>query len=304
MKTRNTITKLITMTLAALVAADLLCAGGLLQPVKAQTGDDTVTLVSYASIGIVHGQKVRLSVANTKESGGTLSLSFSFYLAHGTNASSSVPIYKSEWIKVPQGEFRFNDVARKDLNTEGEAQTGRAQLLMTMTMMAPAGSNTDDFPATLEIIEDGETVKTDSKYRLILLAAERSKPLNAPIGFMPGEKFRYSFFYPKEEGDQPVSVTTYVYDSYGNLLKQTDPVVLRPGDSQFVDIYREDLPVPGDVMTGRLQVREDVRVALMDGSVRPVKLSISREVVNNRTGSSSSGGDYYTGTVSVSGDGF
>jgi len=72
----------------ALVAAELLCGAGLLQPVKAQTGDGSVKFVSYASIGIVHGQKVRLSVANNEESGGTLSLSFSFYLAHGSNASS------------------------------------------------------------------------------------------------------------------------------------------------------------------------------------------------------------------------
>jgi len=57
MKTRNTITKLITMTLAALVAAELLCGAGLLQPVKAQTGDGSVKFVSYASIGIVHGQR-------------------------------------------------------------------------------------------------------------------------------------------------------------------------------------------------------------------------------------------------------
>ena len=306
MKTRNTITKLITMTLAALVAADLLCGGGLLQPVKAQTGDGSVKFVSYASIGIVHGQKIRLSVANNEESGGTLSLSFSFYLAHGSNASSSVPLYESEWIKVPQREFRFSDVSRKDLNTEGEPETGRVQMMVRVTIIAPAGSNADDFPASLEIIEDGvqsgETVQTDSKYRLILVAAKRSK-LNAPIGFYPGQKFRYSFFYPKEEGDQPVSVTTYVYDSYGNLLRQTDPVVLQPGDLHVLDIDRDDLRVPGEEGTGRLQVRAGIQVAAMDGSVRPVKLSVSMEVVNNRTGSTS-GGDYFTGTVSVSGDGF
>jgi hypothetical protein len=237
---------------------------------------------------------------------GTLSLLFSYYLAHGSNASSSVPLYESEWIKVPQREFRFSDVSRKDLNTEGEPETGRARMTVRVTMIAPAGSSAEDFPASLEIIEDGvqsrETVQTDSKYRLILLAAKRSK-LNAPIGFYPGQKFRYSFYYPKEEGDQPVSVTTYVYDSYGNLLKQTDPVVLRPGDFHALDIYRDDLLVPGEERTGRLQVREGVQVALMDGSVRPVKLSVSMEVVDNRTGSTS-GGDYYTGTISVSGDGF
>ena len=98
-------------------------------------------------------------------------------------------------------------------------------------------------------------------------------------------------------------MTTYVYDSYGNLLRQTDPVVLRPGDLHVLDIDRDDLPAPGEERTGRLQVREGIQVALMDGSVRPVKLSVSMEVVNNRTGSTS-GGDYYTGTVSVSGDGF
>ena len=301
MKTRNTIIKLITitMTMAALVTANL-------QPVKAQTGDGSVRFVSYASIGIVHGQKIRLGVTNTDGSGGTLSLSFSYYLAHGTNASS-VPLYESEWIKVPSKEFRFADVSREQLNTEGEPETRRAQLIVKVNFIAPAGSDADDFPVSLEILEDevqdGETVQTDSKYRLILVAAQRSKQLNAPIGFNPGERLRYSFLYPKEEGDQPVSVQAYVYDSVGNLLSQTDPVVLRPGDSQVFDIDHDDLRVSGEERTGRLQVRGGIQTALMDGSVRPVKLSVSMEVVNNRSGSTS-GGNYFTGTVSVSGDGY
>ena len=303
MKTRNTITKLIAMIMTVAV----LCAGVLLQPAKAQT-DGSVRFVSYASIGIVHGQRLRLSVGNTKESGGTLTLSFSYYLAHGSNAASSVPLYESEWIKVPSREFRFSDVSREDLITEGEPRTGRAQLLLKVTMIAPAGSDADDFPASLEIIDDqaqdGETVRPDSKYRLIILAAKRSKQMNAPIGLNLGERLRYSFYYPSEEGDQPVRVTTYVYDSYGNLLKQTDPVVLRPGDGHIVDINHDDLRVPGE---GRVQVRAGVQVALMDGSVRTIKIHGSMELVNNQTGSTAGGpygGDYYTGTVSVSGDGF
>ena len=301
MKTRNTIIKLVTITMAvaALVAANL-------QPVKAQTGDGSVRFVSYASVGIVHGEKIRLSVSNTKESGGSASLSFSYYLAHGTNAAS--PLYESGWIKVPSKEFRFADVSREELNTEGEPQTGRAQLMVKVNFIAPAGSDPDDFPASLEILEDevqdGETVQVDSKYRLILLAAKRSEQMNAPIGFNPGERLRYTFFYPNEEGDQPVKVAAYIYDSYGNLLTQTDPVVLRPGDSHVFDIDRDNLRVPGDERTGRLQVRGGIQAALMDGSVRTVNLSVSMEVVNNRSGSSSSGGSYYTGTVSVSGDGF
>ena len=84
---------------------------------------------------------------------------------------------------MPQREFRFSDVSRKDLNSEGEPETGRAQMMVRVTIIAPAGSNADDFPASLEIIEDevqsGETVQTDSKCRLVLLAAKRSKQLNA-----------------------------------------------------------------------------------------------------------------------------
>ena len=48
MKTRNTITKLITITMAVatLAAAGLLCGAGWLQPVEAQSGDGNVRFVS------------------------------------------------------------------------------------------------------------------------------------------------------------------------------------------------------------------------------------------------------------------
>ena len=307
MKTRNAITKLINKTLAAatLIAASLLYGTSLLQPVQAQT-DGSVRFVSYATIGIVPGERVRLSVANTEESAGNLTLSFSYYLAHQSNSSSNVPLYESDLITVPRGEFRFSDVSRKDLNTEGEPETGRAQVMVKVTMIAPAGSNPEDFPCSLEIIEeeaqDGQSVQTDSKYRLIILAAKRSKQL-APIGFLPGERLSYTFFNPNEDGSQPIRVQAYVYDATGRLLMQTDPVELKPGHSYTANINRDDLRVAGERVTGRLQVRTGIQAVLIDGSVRPFKLSISMERVDNRTGGSS-GGDYYTGTVSVSGDGF
>ena len=277
MKTHNTITKLIaiTMALAALVAADLLGAG-LLQPVNAQIGDGSVRFVSYASLGIVPGEMVRLNVANTEKSG-TLSLSFSYYLAHMSNSSSSVPLYESEWIQVPPGEFRFSDVWRKDLNTEGERGTGRAEVILKITMIAPAGSDLENFPCSLEVIkdgvQDGDSVQTDSKYRLIILAAKRSKQL-APTGFKPGQSLRYTFIYPKEEGSQPVRVQAYVYDQTGRLLTQTDPVKLEPGQSYTATINHEDLPAEGDNGTERLQVRADIRVASVDGSVGRVKIPV------------------------------
>jgi uncharacterized membrane protein YjfL (UPF0719 family) len=58
MKTRHTLTKLITKTMAvaALAAAGILFGADWLQPVEAQSGDGSVTFVSYASIGIVPGE--------------------------------------------------------------------------------------------------------------------------------------------------------------------------------------------------------------------------------------------------------
>ena len=308
MKIRNKITKLITKTMAvaALAAAGLLCGTG--QTVHAQTGDGSVRFISYASAGIVEGQRIRVSVSNSEESTGTLSLSFSYYLAHGSNASTTDPFYETEWMRVPRGEFRFSEVRREDLKTEGEPLTGRAEVLVKVTMIGADGSNPDDFPGSLEIIGDGDqngqSVQTDSKYRLIILAAKGSKQL-APIGFKPGQRLSYTFVNPDEEGSQTVRVQAYIYDATGRLLTQTDPVDLRPGESYTAIINRDDLRVVGEEKTGRLQVRSGIQAVLLDGSVRPVRVSVSMQLVDNNTGTTEGGNyHYYTGTVSVSGDGF
>jgi len=70
MKTPNTMTKLIAITMAVAVLVAVVCLAGSLQPVEAQIADGSVRFVSYASAGIVHGERVRLSVSNTEESAG------------------------------------------------------------------------------------------------------------------------------------------------------------------------------------------------------------------------------------------
>jgi len=122
------------------------------------------------------------------------------------------------------------------------------------------------------------------------------------MGLPPGERFSLTFFNPKEEG-RSARVTTYVYDSANRLISQTDPVVLLPGQFYTSNIDSDDLRGAIEVGTGLPQVRVSTEMVLMDGSERHVELPFSMERVNKRTGSSSAG-TYYTGTVSVSGDGF
>jgi hypothetical protein len=229
-------------------------------------------------------------------------MSLSYYLAHQTNSSIGEPFYETELMEVPRGQFRTSEVRREDLRTEGEPETGRAQMMVRLTIIAPAGSQPEDFPGTLEVIKDGvgeQSAQVDSKYRLIIVAAKRSKQL-APIGLEPGDRLTYTFFNPNEEGSRTVGVTTYVYDAPGRLLAQTAPVVLRPGEWYTSTIKHEDLRLTGDAATGNTPVASGIQVVLMDGSVKNVNLHVSMERVD-RNGSTNSG-TYFTGSVTVSAD--
>jgi len=303
MKLRNPLTKLITLTMAVTA---LVGAAGLLQPVNGQTGDGSVKSVSYTSLGIVPGQTARLSVASDERSAGTMSWSFSYYLASGSNSSYSAPLYQSEWIKVAPGEVSFADVRRNDLHAYGDHLTGRVQVIVKVTRVAPTGGSPDDYPCSLEVIpdevQDGNSVLTDSKYRLVILPAKRAKQFN-PIGLIPGQSLRYTFYNQNDPGSQPVRARAYIYDATGRLLTQTDPVELRPGQARTVEIKCDDLRIAGEEVMKRLQVRAGFQVALMEGSQRNVNIPVWLELVDTATGTTQ-GGEYYTGTVTVSSDGF
>ena len=102
---------------------------------------------------------------------------------------------------------------------------------------------------------------------------------------------------------QPVRLRGYIYDATGRLLAQTDPIELRPSQAHTVEIKRDDLRVAGEELVGRLQVRAGFQVAQMDGPTRNVNIPVWLEVVNTATGITE-GGSYYTGSVTVSSDGF
>jgi len=297
------ITKLITLTM---VVTALVCVTGLPQPVKGQTGDGSATSVSYTSLGIVPGQTVRLSVASDEGSAGTMSWSCSYYLAPRSNSTYSAPLYQSEWLKVAPGEVGFADVRRNDLHAYGDPISGRVQVIVKVTRVAPAGGSPDDYPCSLEVIpdeiQDGNSIPTDSKYRLIILPAKRAKQFN-PIGIEPGLSLRYTFYNQNDPSSQPVRVRAYIYDPMGRLLAQTDPVELRPGQARTVEIKYDDLRVAGEEVMGRLQVRAGYQVALMDGPARSVNIPVWLEVVDTATGATQ-GGEYFAGTVTVSSDGF
>jgi hypothetical protein len=151
MKTRNTITKLITITMAVtgLAATGLLCRAGWLQPVEASGRDGSVRFVSYTGIGIVPRQKVRISVGNTANSPGS-TVTWTYKVTN----TGGVPLYESERIPVPSGEFRSSDISYSGLEVAGEPGTGRVQLMVKLVVELPTGIDPSHAIGSLELIDE------------------------------------------------------------------------------------------------------------------------------------------------------
>lgn len=303
MKIRKTIIKLaITMAMAALAAAGLLCSAVWLQPVEAQSGDGSVKFISYAAIGIVPGEKIRITVGNSASSSSNPNLaSATGWFRYSLTDPLGVILYQSEPIKVASGEFRSSDVFRRDLKTEGEPETGRAEVMLRATIEAWDGSNPDDFRISTEVIKEETGATSGGPYTHEVGHLMDTNSEAASVGFIPGERLSVTVFDPPDSG-APVRTTTYVYDGLGRTIARSAEVELWPDQSYTFAFNRDDLPEAGEEKTGRLQVRAVVQIALLDGSVRSFKLPVWVAVVNNRTGSTTSGGNYFCGTVSVSGD--
>ncbi|HET8670808.1 MAG TPA: hypothetical protein VFM05_09345 [Candidatus Saccharimonadales bacterium] len=164
MKTRSRITKLIVIMAVAAIAVigSSLVAG---RAGAAGRQDVNDIYVSRSIIGVIPGQGIRVSVGNTAVSPGS-TVTWTYKVTNPGN----VPLYESEWRYVPVRRFSFSDVSREDLNTEGEPGTRRAEVMVTVTLRVPAGSNPEDFPGSLEIIKEdtGATVGTSmAKLHLI-----------------------------------------------------------------------------------------------------------------------------------------
>ena len=155
MKTRSRITKLIVITMAVAsiaVIGSSLVAGRAGAAGRSDTND---IYISRSIIGITSQQSLRVTVGNNANSiGDPID-----YTVTVTN-TSGVPLYHSEWKYVPVRRFSYLDVSREDLSTEGEPETGRAEVMVTVTLRAPAGSNLEHAIGSLELIneETGGTV--------------------------------------------------------------------------------------------------------------------------------------------------
>ena len=129
----------------------------------------------------------------------------------------------------------------------------------------------------------------------------------ALAGFIPGQSLYFSManLSRPEEGGGPVRAQVRLFDAQGNVIARSQEVEVLAGRFHTFRFDRDDLLLAGEEETGRLQVGADFQFQA-DASVNlisPEHLLVTIEGVDNRTGSGHLyGGDYYCGTVSVSGD--
>ena len=150
MNTRSRITKLIVITMA--MAAIAVIGSSLVAGRAGAAGRQDVNdiYVYRTLVGIIPGQGIRISVGNTAQTPGS-TVTWTYKVTN----TGGVPLYESEWRYVPVRRFSFSDVSSEDLNTEVEPRTRRAEVMVTLTIQAPAGSNPDDYIGSLELIDEG-----------------------------------------------------------------------------------------------------------------------------------------------------
>ncbi len=88
-----------------------------------------------------------------------------------------------------------------------------------------------------------------------------------------------------------------LYDAQGNLLARSQEVEVPPGQFRTFDFNRDALSAAGEPGTGRLQVRADIGIRLISLDGSKTYFPTSMEGADNRTG-----GNYFTGSVTVSDD--
>jgi hypothetical protein len=163
MKVRNTITKLITisMVVAMAVAGSLAMEGraGASGPAAPQNNLKQIALFS-PPIGFIPGQTLRFSVRNPNapaRGSEPARVQVRLYDAQGN------VLAQSEEKAVPAGQFRSFDFNRDDLRLAGEPATGRLQVRAGVgALVSVGGSSTwfDHAPVSMELIENS-TGKTE-----------------------------------------------------------------------------------------------------------------------------------------------
>jgi len=275
--------------IARLAALALVALCSLQAPVGAQ--GMTGVIVIFPSVGLAPGESIRLTLFNPdgepvraqaqiRHPGGGL-----FLFADGS---------------VRAGAFHSFDFSRSDIPLAGEESTGRIQLSASFEIriaeprkkLAVSMETISISDGTSHTVFVGEIPPSRGGEESISL------PEDVIVDFGRDQRVRVTLTNPPPYGSgagsearrKHVRARVKFFDESGNLIAQSDELVIPPGEFRSADLNRDALPSPGEPRTGRLQVRAHLEATTDAPSSVPTDpratglLAASLEIIDNSTG--------------------
>ncbi len=130
---------------------------------------------------------------------------------------------------------------------------------------------------------------------LVALAAGRANAqtdqkyfelLSYSLGFAPGETVRFSVTLRRLANPElpPINARIQLLDTEGRVIAQSDEIKVEPGQIRFWDAPRNQIPVSGEPITGRLQVRARMVVTTSATDFDPESVMPTIEIIDGTTG--------------------
>jgi len=126
------------------------------------------------------------------------------------------------------------------------------------------------------------------------------------VGLAPDQTFRITVLGPNQrpprnEQSEPARARVRLFLADGTTISQSPEFLIPEGEFNFVDFRRADLPVPGDSLTGRVQVLAQVILFVRDHN-RLALSPVSGEIINAITGQTRVYGGFAGSVRVASGD--
>jgi hypothetical protein len=272
---------------------------------------DSPIIVGCGYFGIAPGQTLRVNLANLIEAQGRGQKPVDVFARVRVYDAQGRVIAQSAELQIPLKEFRSFNFNRDALSVPGELGTGRLQMRVSLEERTSEpypfvrhARARGLLPASLEVIDNstGMTTATLNGFGNDVIIRTGEVPprgqdsvwtdMSAPIGIVRGQTVRLTAFNSTEppagsDGRKyKMLVAALIVDSAGNVLAESDEVLLSSGEFNAFDFNRSDLLLAGEPGTGRLQVRALVRYRFL--AVDPTHLGIDShsalELVDNGTG--------------------
>lgn len=278
-------------------------------PARAQTpaGQDSIWIDIGSPVGVASGQALRITVLNPLapappgEDGRKYKMLFAPLIL---DADGQV-IARRDEITLDPGQFHSFDFKRADLPLAGEPDTGRLQVRSEIRRRFFSGitnrisqGELDNFFGTVELVDSG----TGKTLAATLLGKEvGNDELNGQyvitgvnhwaVGLIPGQTLRVSVANPNVAAPavgqgESIRAQVQLYDARGNLIAQSAEMTIPAGQFHSFDFNRNAIPLAGELGTGRVQTRAQVRYRpfqLLDRT-RAIGHPASIELIDNSTG--------------------